>query len=148
MAQTQDNFNAFYAAESTLSSATPSTLNGRAIYRFNPPYGKTNIPLHIRTGAQTLHNVSDMRKYDAGDPVGRKRFQQIEYHGKGSLYCRVYVDGIWICDGSVTLTETPAKDRRLGLPIGTRGYTIDLEFCGDAAPRAVEFTYEYMPSPS
>ena len=148
MTTTQDNFNTFYAAESTLSSATPASLTGRSVYRFNPPYGVTRIPLHIRTGAQTLHNVSDMRKYDAGDPVGRKRFQQIEFHGKGSLYVRVYVDGTWICDGTVTMTEAPSKDRRLGIPTGTRGYTIDVEFCGDADIRAVEFTYEYMSSPS
>lgn len=148
MTDTISNFNIFYAAESTLSSATPTTLNGRSIYRFNPPYGVTRIPLHIRTGAQTLHNSNDYRKYDAGDPVARKRFQQIEFHGKGSLYVRVYVDGIWICDGTVTMTESPSKDRRLGIPIGTRGYTIDVEFCGDADIRALEFTYEYMVSPS
>jgi hypothetical protein len=148
MASTQDNFNTFYSAESTLSSAAPVTLNGRAVYRFAPPYGVTRIPLHIRTGEQALHNLSDMKKYDAGDPVGRKRFQQVEFHGKGSLYVRVYVDGSWVSDGTVTLTETPSKSRRLGIPIGTRGYMIDVEFCGDADVRAVEFTYEYMQSPS
>ncbi len=148
MAQVQDNFNTFYAAQSTLESAAPVTLNGRSIYRFASPYGVTRVPLHIRTGAQTLHNVNDYRKYDAGDPVGRKRYQQIEFHGKGTLYVRVYVDGTWIADGTVTMTESPSKDRRFGIPIGTRGYTIDVEFCGDADVRAVEFTYEYMQSPS
>jgi hypothetical protein len=137
MALTQDNFNTFYAAESLLSSADPVTLNGRSIYCFAPPYGVTRVPLHIRTGEQAIGNPSD-----------RKRFQQVEFHGKGSLYVRVYVDGSWVSDGTVTLTETPSKDRRLGIPTGTRGYTIDLEFCGDADMRAVEFTYEYMKSPS
>jgi hypothetical protein len=137
MAQTQDNFNSFYSAESTLSSAAPATINGRSIYRFAPPYGVTRVPLHIRTGEQAIGNPSD-----------RKRFQQVEFHGKGSLYVRVYVDGSWVSDGTVTLTENPSKSRRLGIPIGTRGYMIDVEFCGDADVRAVEFTYEYMPSPS
>lgn len=78
----------------------------------------------------------------------RKKYRQIEFHGKGTLYCRVYVDGVWICDGSVTLTETPSKDRRLGIPIGTRGYNIDIEFCGDADIRALEVTYDNMSSTS
>lgn len=134
MANTQDNFNSFVAAESTLSSASPTTINGRSIYRFAPPYNPTRVPLHIRTGAQTFNQT----------PVERKRYDQIEFHGRGSLYVRVYVDGIWICDGAVTMTETPAKDRRIGIPTGTRGYVIDLEVCGDADVRAVEFTYRPM----
>ena len=136
MTTTQDNFNTFYAAESLLTNAAPTTLNGRSIYRFAPPYGVRRIPLHIRTGASPMANP--------GGAMERKRFRQIEFHGKGSLYCRVYVDGIWICDGSVTLTETPSKDRRLGIPIGTRGYNIDIEFCGDADIRALEVTYDEM----
>ena len=148
MSQTQDNFNSFYAAEASLSDAAPATINGRSIYRFNPPYGVTRIPLHIRTGSQTLQNMHDFRQYDAADPVARKKFQQLEFHGKGTLYVRVYVDGSWVADGSITMTETPSKDRRMGLPTGTRGYTVDVEFCGDADIRALEFTYDHMPSPS
>lgn len=129
MTSTQDNFIAFYAAESTLASATPATINGRAVYRFAPPYGSARIPIHIRTGAQTF-----------GAPDERKRFQQIEFHGTGSLYIRAYVDGVWIADGTITMTETPSKDRRFGLPVGTRGYSLDIEICGDAAPRAIEYT--------
>lgn len=148
MASTQENFTSFYAAESTLSGASATTVTGRSIYRFNPPHGAVKIPLHIRTGAQTLHNVADMRRYDAGDPVARKRFRQVEFHGRGNLYVRIYVDGTWIADGTVTMTETPSKDRRLGIPIGTRGYNIDVEFCGDADIRAVEFSYDHMPEQS
>lgn len=140
MASTQDNFNAFYAAESTLSSAAPTTLNGRSIYRFNPPYGVTRIPLHIRTGACQMGNP--------GGAMERKRFRQVEFHGNGTLYARVYVDGTWICDGTVTLTETPSKDRRLGIPTGTRGYNIDIEFCGDADIRALEVAYDEMAATS
>ena len=137
MTSTQDNFNGFAAAQSTLSSFAPTTLNGRSVYRFAPSYAPENIPLHIRSGAQTF-----------GAPDERKKFQQIEFHGTGSLYVRVYVDGVWISDGSVTMTEMPSKDRRFGLPVGTKGYSLDVEFCGDADIRACEFTYEYMPSPS
>ncbi len=138
MTTTQDNFNSFYAAESSMSSVNPPALTGRSIYRFAPPYMPTRIPLHIRSGAQTFNQV----------PVERKRYDQIEFHGKGSLYVRVYVDGIWICDGTVTMTETPSKDRRLGIPTGTRGYTVDVEFCGDADIRAIEFSYRPMVSTS
>lgn len=137
MAQTQDNFNAFYASESTLASATPTTINGRSVYRFAPPYGPVNIPLHVRTGPQSF-----------GSPDERKRFKQVEFHGTGTLYVRAYVDGVWISDGTVTMTEAPSKMRRFGLPVGTKGYTLDLEFCGDANLRAVEYEVSPMAATS
>ena len=142
------NFNSFIAAENTLSTAAPSTLTGRAIYKFNPLQALKRIPLHVRTGPQTLQNMHDYRQYDAAQPTERKRFDQVEFHGKGNLYVRVYVDGVWIADGYVTLTETPSKDRRMGLPTGTKGYLIDLEFCGDSDLRAVEYSYRHLASPS
>jgi len=142
MTSVQENFNGFFAAQAKLESFTPTTMNGRSIYRFNPTSGK-NIPLHIRTGALSLQSMPSPL-----DPVARKKFQGIEFHGRGSLYVRVYVDGVWIMDGTVTLAETPSKDRGLGLPIGTRGYTIDIEFCGDADIRAIEYTYKEMPKGS
>ena len=137
MTTTLDNFNAFVAAENTLSTCAPNTLSGRGIYKFNPPQSTTRIPIHVRTGAIRIGELTD-----------RHKFQQIEFHGNGTLYVRVYVDGTWICDGTVTLTETPSKDRKLGLPIGTKGYILDLEFCGDADIRAVEFSSAPMSSPS
>ncbi len=137
-----DNFNGFYAAESTIASSVPTTLNGRAIYRFATPYGTTRIrttriPLHIRTGAQSL-----------GAPTERKKFQQIEFHGKGTVWVRIYVDGIYIGEWPATMTESPSKDRRIGIPTGIRGYTMDLEFAGDADIRAVEYSYTPMQSTS
>lgn len=137
MASTSDNFNTFVASESTLTSATPVTLNGRAIYRFAPPYGTTRIPLHIRTGAQSL-----------GAPTERKKFTQVEFHGKGTVWVRIYVDGIYIGEWPATMTESPSKDRRIGIPTGIRGYTMDLEFAGDADIRAVEYSYTPMQSTS
>ncbi len=141
MADTTTNFNAFYAAEATLSTAAPTTINGRSVYRFNPPYGVQRIPIHIRTGANPIP--------ERGGAMERKRFRQIEFHGKGSLYVRAYVDGIWIADSTVTMTESPSKDRRFGLPIGTRGYNLDIECCGDVEfLRAIEVAYDPMDTTS
>lgn len=127
-----DNFYGFYAAQAKLDDFAPATLTGRGVYRFNAS-ATTRIPLHVRTGQQSF-----------GNPVERKRFTQVEFHGKGTVYCRVYVDGIWVIDAAATLTETPTKDRRIGIPVATKGYTMDLEFSGDADIRAVEFEYKPM----
>jgi len=126
------NFTAFYAAECTLSTASVSQTTGRGIYKFNSS-NTSRIPLSIRTGQQAF-----------GNPTERKRFCQLEFHGKGTVRCRVYVDGIWICDGVATMTENPTKERRVGLPVGTKGYVMDVEFCGDADIRAVECAFKSM----
>ena len=129
----ETNFQNFYDAECLLSLPQEMTpLTGRAIYKFNSS-NTSRIPLSIRTGQQAL-----------GNPTERKKFSQIEFHGKGTVRCRVYVDGVWICDNVATMTETPTKDRRIGLPTGTKGYTLDVEFCGDADIRAMEITYSSM----
>ena len=131
-------YNEFIKAQSVIGAPfEPQPLVGKGIFKFNSlantANGKQRVPFYCRTGAQSF-----------GTPVERKRFTQIEFHGKGTLYVRVYVDGVWIIDSMVTLTETPSKDRRLGIPIGTKGYTMDIEFCGDADLRAIE--YEYSPT--
>ena len=135
MSSVAENLASFIGAESTLGTFTPAAITGRSIYKFAS--APNRIPLHIRTGQQSL-----------GNPTERKRFSQVEFHGKGSCYVRIYVDGIWISDGTVTMSETPDKMRRFGIPTGTRGYTIDVEFCGDADIRAVEFSYKSMDSTS
>lgn len=132
MTTEMDNFTSFYAAECLLSTATALTTTGRGVYKFNAS-NTARIPLSIRTGHQAF-----------GDPTERKRFCQLEFHGKGTVRCRVYVDGIWVCDGVATMTETPTKERRVGLPVGTKGYVMDVEFCGDADIRAVECFYKSM----
>lgn len=136
MTTTVDNFNGFYSAESQILGFTPSTLNGASVYKFQPS-GPSRVPLHVRTGAQSL-----------GMPTERKRFQQIEFHGKGTLWVRVYVDNVYVSEGQVTLTENPSKERRFGIPIGTKGYTIDVEFAGDADIRAVEYAFAPMSATS
>lgn len=96
----------------------------------------TLLPFHIRTGQQCLGNIAE-----------RKRFKYVEFHGfgvnPGTVRVRIYIDGIYICDGLATLSETPDKKRRVNIPIGKQmGYTIDVELCGCANIRAIEFTFE------
>ena len=47
-----------------------TALSGNAIYRFDPKDSMDVIPIHIRTGAQSL-----------GYPTERKHFRAIEFHG-------------------------------------------------------------------
>ena len=136
MSDLSANITEFYAAESDISAFVPTTLSGASVWKFQPS-GPNHIPLHVRTGAISM-----------GQPAERKRFTQIEFHGKGTLWVRIYVDGVFVIEGQVTLTETPSKDRRLGIPVGTKGYIIDAEFAGDADIRAVEFAYAPMGSTS
>lgn len=131
MSSTQENFNGFFAAQATMATFAPTTINGRSVYKFNS--ASQNIPLHIRTGQQSF-----------GNPAGRKKYGHIEFHGSGTITCRVYVDGVYVCDRSATMTEDSSKSRRIGLPVGTKGYTIDLEIVGDARIRAIESSYTPM----
>ncbi len=133
-----DYYTEFTGAESIIGYPfAPTPLVGKAIYKFNSTSSVSNnrqrVPMFIRTGAQAF-----------GQPAERKRFTQVEFHGKGTLFVRIYVDGVWISDATVTLSEAPSKDRRVGIPTGTRGYTIDIEFCGDADLRAVEYEFKPM----
>lgn len=137
-----DYYNEFVGAESIIGYPfTPEPLVGKAIFKFNSTSSVSNsrqrIPMFVRTGAQSF-----------GNPSERKRFTQVEFHGKGTLFVRIYVDGVWIIDAPVTLSEAPSKDRRVGIPVGTRGYVMDIEFCGDADIRAVEYDYKPMSSTS
>ena len=146
MASTAENLAAFVEAQAEIgTSFTPTLLQGQAIYQFNAD--QQRIPLFIRTGPMAFRD--QRMPFMQPVPVERHRFDQIEFHGKGTLYVRLYVDGVWITDSTVTMTETPSKDRRFGIPRGTRGYTPDLEIAGDIEfLRAIEFTYRPMSSPS
>ena len=102
----------------------------------------TPLPFHIRTGQQSL-----------GDIAERKRFKYVEFHGygvnPGTIRVRIYIDGVYICDGMATLSENPDKRRRVNIPIGKQmGYAIDVEIAGCANLRAIEFTVEGMHSQS
>ena len=146
MASVTENLAAFVEAQAEIGTPfVPSVLTGQSIYQFDA--GPQRIPLFIRTGQLAMRDQRN--PWYAPPPVERYRFDQIEFHGKGTLYVRLYVDGAWITDSIVTMAETPAKDRRFGVPRGTRGYTPDLEIAGDVEYlRAIEFTYRAMSSTS
>lgn len=70
------------------------------------------------------------------DPV---RFDHIEFYGSGTVSVRVYVDREYVCDDeSVDITSVPGGLRKVNLPKGTKGYTIDIEMAGVFEPRSVK----------
>ena len=110
-----------------------SPVPGLAIYRFDAD-PVNNIPLHIRTGENAC-----------GNPLERKQFKHIEFHGQGggSARVRVYIDRRYICDGKVDFSETPSLGRKLNLPLSrSTGYTIDIDFSCTGKPRALEIAFE------
>jgi hypothetical protein len=100
--------------------------------------GKSNMPLVIRSGQKGFGNTTERRKYD-----------HLEFYGNGTLYSRCYIDGSWIADDIVSLTEVPTKARKFNLPKGQRiGYNLDFEAYGDTNRLVVEYGYTDMESPS
>jgi len=100
------------------------------------------MPIHLRTGQQSLGSVTE-----------RDQFHHVEFHGyginPGTARVRIYIDGKYVCDDQVTLSENPTKTRRTCIPIGRQnGYTIDVEIAGQCEIRAIEFCYQPMPSTS
>lgn len=123
-----------FATSFTWSGASSTSL-GLYAFGTDPDY---LMPYYIRTGAQAF-----------GDPVERKRFKQVEFHSDGpstgTIACRVWIDGRYVCDGIMSPTETPNKIRKINLPRGMNtGYTIDVEIAGNVQFRALEFGYEPM----
>lgn len=112
-----------------------SPVPGLSIWRFDAD-PVNNLPFHIRTGEQAC-----------GNPLERKQFHAIEFHGQGggTARVRVYIDKRYICDGQVSFTEAPSLQRRLNLPISrSTGYVIDIEFSTNAKPRAIEIHFDLM----
>ena len=100
--------------------------------------GKGNMPLVIRSGQKGFGNTTERRKYE-----------HLEFYGNGTLYARCYIDGNWIADDIVSLTELPSKARKFNLPKGQRlGYNLDFEAYGDTNRLVVEYGYAEMESPS
>ena len=100
--------------------------------------GKGNMPLVIRSGQKGFGNTTERRKYG-----------HLEFYGNGTLYVRCYIDGNWIADDTVSLTELPNKERMFNLPKGKRlGYNLDFEAYGDTNRLVVEYVYAEMESPS
>ena len=73
--------------------------------------------------------------------VDAVRFDHIEFFGAGTASVRVWVDREFVCDDtSVDLTSVPGGLRKVNLPKGTKGYTIDIEMFGVFDPRSVEIS--------
>lgn len=107
-----------------------------SIWRLFSPDSHQKIGMFIRTGPM-----------DMGMPSIRKRFSRVVFYGKGSLSCRVMCDGHLVAqDLNVDITEGSNYSRAVNIPNGTKGYCIDIEFCGLNEPKAVEVEYEPMGS--
>lgn len=133
----QDNLIYYKAQQSKIKPENNFVVNsGRSVWKLFS--GNLNMPIMVRTGAKALENVTE-----------RKAFHQIEFYGNGNLSVRVYIDGRWVCDSVLTLSEGPSKPRRMNLPRGNRtGYSIDLEIYGDTNRLVTEITYDDLVSPS
>ena len=115
-----------------------TALAGNAIYRFDPKDSMDVIPIHIRTGAQSL-----------GYPTERKHFRAIEFHGEGInnglLGVRIWIDGRYVCEGRATMSDNGNCIRKVNLPVAKSvGYSIDIEFTGTVRLRGMEIKYEAM----
>lgn len=111
-----------------------SGSDGDSIYKFDDGDGR--LPILIRTGEQSL-----------GTPSERKHFRQIELTGQGVnnglLGVRVWIDGRYLCEGRITMTETSTCVRRVNIPVSKSvGYTIDVEISGSADIRGMEIKFE------
>ena len=119
------------------TAAWGSSASGLGVYSFASD-STTRIPFYIRTGQQAL-----------GDPMERKRFKHVEVHAdnyrSGSLAIRIWIDGVYVCDGILSPIETPTANRKINLPRGKNtGYVIDVEMAGDADLRGLEFHFSPM----
>lgn len=113
-------------------------LSGYSVFRFDSNGTQDKLPIHIRTGAQSL-----------GYPTERKHFRAIEFHGEGInnglLGVRVWIDGRYVCEGRATMSDNGNCIRKVNLPVAKSvGYSIDIEFTGTVRLRGMEIKYEAM----
>ena len=131
------NYQNYLTAQISFANTFSATgLNGYSVFRFDSNGMQDKLPIHIRTGAQSL-----------GTPSERKHFRQIELTGEGYnnglLGVSVWIDGRYVCEGRITMTETSTCVRRINLPVNKSvGYTIDVEFTGMADIRGMEIKFE------
>jgi len=131
------NREAFLTAQGGMTdSFSPAATSSVGVCRWdwtNPD----RLPYHIRTGQQSM-----------GDPTTRKKFWDVKMYGsdtQGTLHVRVYMDGRYICDGRSVLANSYNQIRKVNIPNGwNAGYTLDLEFAGDAKFRTIEYNYDYL----
>lgn len=132
-----DHYYKYWLKEETKLGTAPQEGISGTTYLYTGFTGQ-KMPMHIRLGPNAC-----------GSPSEKKRFRNVEFHGRGSqsgeLRVRVYIDDHYVCDGRVVLSEQPSKHRTIGIPIRRQvGYTIDIEFVGVSAPRLVEINYEML----
>ena len=136
----QDAFNAMSRASFDLSSNSPywhdQAFTAPIVLKaFAAP--SWLVPFHVRSGPR---KVSDdgRRKWIRGLVFFRVGI------GAGSLKVRVWVDGKLACVGIVEMDETPLRARKMPLPRGVCGYTVDVEVVGTVPLRHTEVEWEDM----
>lgn len=131
------NREAFLLAQGGMTdSFTPTASSSMGVCRWDWA-NVDRIPYHIRTGQQSM-----------GDPTTRKKFWETRLYGsenQGTLHVRLYIDGRYVCDGRSILANNYNQFRKIPVPNGwNAGYTLDVEFAGDAKFRTIEYNYDYL----
>lgn len=80
-----------------------------------------------------------------GDRARRKRFRFLEAHGRGTGTFRVYCDGRYVAQQTVTATQTPDWARKMNLPRGTTGYCLRYEITGELEILGVVAGFDPLP---
>lgn len=126
----------FLAAQSQFNTNLDlSALDSPAIYRWEG--GLERMPMYIRSG-----------EYNCGAPNERKWWHNLKFHGDGTCQIRVYNDGAFIAQATLTAQESWDNPRRINLPSGSKGYGLSFELVGQYNLRAVEIGFNTMPRPA
>lgn len=104
------------------------------LWRFMDDLG-TPGKVHLRTGPITQASLSD-----------RVQWNWLEFHGTGTGRVKIWIDGWEVTKGSpgyasFKASETPSMARRVQIPRGAWGYTIDFEVTGSYELLAVEVAF-------
>ena len=128
-----DNLSAFIAAESQFNATfSPVASNQRSVYRWEG--SREKIPMYIRSG-----------EFNCGLPAQRKFFNYIDFHGDGTANIRIYIDGAFWSQSTLTGQESWDIPRRLNLPAGTRGYGLSFELIGPYNLRGMDLSFMPLP---
>lgn len=126
----------FIAAQSEFNAAfAPPQILGTSIFRWEG--GQERMPMYIRSG-----------EYNCGAPNERKWWHNLKFHGDGTCQIRVYNDGAFIAQATLTAQESWDNPRRINLPSGSKGFGLSFELVGQYNLRAVEIGFNTMPRPA
>ena len=105
--------------------------------------GRENIPVAVRSGYQQDSTSNRSSSAYVSNSMGeRKKYEKIELNGKGSANVRVFIDGLVIASGNVSLVDSPARCRSVNIPKGSRtGYNLDVEIFGEVDKLLTEVFY-------